>query len=216
MKQSLLTSLVASGVISATTFILAGPAQALSFKFTGSPLVRPQLEFTNENVTVTATATSVARQGKTREAAVFRGWGGLGVKNSPRDNTVQIDGSGWKDTLNLEFSQTVKLLTATFWDVQKNDDFSLTVDNQLRIVGDIPNYYGYGFIDFTHRYPDLPSGDLFAFGVTYKNDDYFLKSIHVHPVDVVPTPAAALPALLGMGAAAIRKKRTTAEDVQEA
>ena len=127
---------------------------------------------------------------------------GINVGNANRNFFGQIDGRGGDfEALLLEFEQNVKIVSATFTRVNSNnnDDFSLSVNGNNPIIGDIPldiispngNDWGTGTFNFN----DPLIGNLFAFSVTQNNDDYRLKSV---TFATVPEPTAIL-GLLSLG-----------------
>lgn len=183
---------LAAATLSVGTVLAASPAEALTIDFAGSLALNPD-PLSAGGITVTANAEPSGRN-------VIRTSNGLGVTFIPSLLDLdddQIDGLNLFgfETLNLLFSEQVNLLAATFTNVQTNDQFRLLVDDNQFIDADIP---GSGVFNFLTS----PTGTLFGFSATGLNDDYFLKSVEFTPV---PTPAL-LPAALGMGVAALRKK----------
>jgi hypothetical protein len=130
------------------------------------------------------------------------------------------------ETLQFEFGQLVRIVSATFTrlDIVPNgDDFTLAIDSISRVSGangDLgvnPFDNGNQFLDNGTRLvtfaglggltPAQLSGFFFDFGVQDNNDDYKLSQIVVEfGTDVVPTPAL-LPGLVGLGLGVIRRRR---------
>lgn len=207
MKKQLLTGVLAAGTLTVTAVLQAAPAQALVFDFGDSFDIEPSFSFSQGSIDVTATGAVASGSPRFVAQTGF----GLGVRSQRRDSN-QIDGLGPDETLNLEFSEQVSLVSATFSRVGFLDEFRLLVDGTQFIAADIPNSdplaslfdLDVGIFNFSPS----PTGSLFGFTVTDRNDDYFLRAVEVTPV---PTPAAVLPGLFGMGFAALRKKRQTDE-----
>lgn len=208
MKKKLLTGVLAAGNLTVTAVLQTAPAQALVFDFRDSFDIEPSFNFSQEGIDVTATA---AAPGPSR--VVVQSGVGLGVRLPSSGDNFQIDGLGPDETLNLEFSEQVNLVSATFSRVGFFDEFRLLVDGtqfvQANILGGNLSDTDIGIFNFSPS----PTGSLFGFTVTDWNDDYFLRAVEVTPV---PTPAAVLPGLFGMGMAAFRKKNQHQENAHEA
>ena len=198
-----LSTLAAAVSITAST-VAAAPAQALalSFDFAGPPnSVAPSFQFTNGSLSVIATP---------QAGNVVRNSLGLGVRNANTDNTDQIDGfttipaPQFTDRLTLTFNQSVKILSATFRSVGLTDDFRLFLDGSSVLDADIPggNLFDSDTGTFSFS-PSIAYSSVLGFGVTGSNDDYYLSGITVQPI---PTPAL-LPGLVGMGIAALSKRK---------
>lgn len=201
MKKQLLNGALIASALTTASFLGATPAEALSFDFGGPLRTVNQIDFVSGGINLKATG-SIAN-GASRK--VFQSNAGLGVSNSVINlDGNQIDGLGLDETLNLLFSEKVNLVSATFKAVSANDSFKLLVDGSEFMSADIP---GGGFFESFQpalfSFSPSPQGSLFGFSVTDFNDDYLLSAIEVTPI---PTPVA-LPGLLAMGWAAIRKKK---------
>jgi hypothetical protein len=194
--------LAATAAMTTGVAMTEAPAQALTLDFSaGTSSVSPLLEFNAGGINVKATATPSVF-GVSRK--VFQGSNGLGATftNSSLENN-QVDGLGLDETLNLLFSEQINLLAATFARVGTNDEFKLLVNGNQFISADIPGGNGSDTAIGKFSFSPSPVGTLFGFTVTDNNDDYFLKSVEFTPI---PTPAL-LPGLIGMGLAAIRKRK---------
>ena len=155
------------------------------------------LEFTVDGITLKATGTEGTANVNIRQILNNPNNGnpgGLGVRGSNLNG--QIDGRGGDfEALLLELDRTVRIVSATFTRVNSNnnDDFTLSVDGNNTISGDIPldiispngNDLGTGTLNFN----DLLIGNLFAFSVTENDDDYRLKSV---TFETVPEPTSIL------------------------
>lgn len=191
-----------TAALAVSSVVAVAPAQALTFNFSnGGARTGPnEIVFTDAPSGITATATGSAAGGVLGvvQDSFDRG---LGVRSRLFDSN-QIDGFGADETLNLSLSKKVNLVSATFGAVGFDDDFRLLVGGSQFLDADIP--FGNIF-----SFSPSPMGTQFGFTVTGFNDDYFLSAIEVTPV---PTPAAVLPALIGMGTAAFRKKKREGEE----
>ncbi|EKU98303.1 hypothetical protein Lepto7375DRAFT_7581 [Leptolyngbya sp. PCC 7375] len=212
MKNQLLTGALAAATLAVTSVVQATPVRALTFDFTGPEGVFPSLNFSQGDISVTATGTDLFF-----DRNVFQNNDGLGVTFSTSNlENNEVDGLGLDETLNLEFSEQVNLVSATFSRVGFNDQFRLLVDGNQLVQADIPNSDLFdSFFDLDvgiFNFSPSPTGSLFGFTVTDFNDDYLLRAVEVTPV---PTPAAVLPGLFGMGMAAFRKKNQNQENAHE-
>lgn len=160
---------------------------------------------------------------------------GTYILNGPRDNTHQVDGSGLNERLVLDFSMPVKILSATFSYVDKDDGFDFFFDkdgdNDLEWVFqgmDIPGGGSWPYIetfDFT-TLKDMYISDLFALGASiskcvkyrsngkckkYVSHDWKLKAVTVEKhIPEIPVPAALPLFLAGLGALGWAKRRRQA------
>ncbi|MBE9116004.1 PEP-CTERM sorting domain-containing protein [Lusitaniella coriacea LEGE 07157] len=194
-------ALATVGTAIATFAIESKPVQATTFFFSDFPSsVAPSFDFSKGDLDLTVTG-----QSTNGPRNVFQGLFGLGVKGG-RFDSPQIDGFGPDETLLLNFDKKVKILSATFSRVGRNDDFKLLVDGDTLVAADIPggNSWDLGIRNFNFRQfsPDN-KGFQFGFTVTGKNDDYFLKKVKVK---TVPEPATAL-GLLSVGALGVISRR---------
>ncbi len=136
---------------------------------------------------------------------VYQDYYGIGVYGGRRnDNSVELDGYGKDESLLFDFKEhTVRLVSAVFSRVGKNDDFEVYVDHNetplvsADIIGGNKWDTGFGYFNFLNL--DGNEGSKFEFTVQGKNDDYFLKSLKVEKVvEAVPEPAL----MLGLGSVA--------------
>lgn len=203
MINKILRGAVVAGAIATASIVSASPVEAATvFDFTGPSNGNagvPSLNFIVDGLTVTATGST--QDGDSRN--VTQGSNGIGVTNGgPLDS--QVDGFGPDDVLNLFFSESVRLVSATFGSSQANDEFQLLVDG-AEFFGTNGESTGSGPFIFN---PSPGPSESFGFTVTENNDDYFLQSL---VVETIPTPAL-LPGLIGMGAAALRRRRQEATE----
>lgn len=204
MNKRLLTRAIAATTLTLTTLCLAAPARALSFDLSRSSgrTAVPSILFPGENgLSLTVTADPTNRN-------VFQNKKGLGVTIDVKgDSDInEVDGNGVAETLILTFSERVKLSSAVFSRVQRNDQFQLFVDDNLVLNGTQNNFdisgRGHGRrVDFS----SMIVGRKFGFFAQQANDDFLLSSVDVTSV---PVPGAVLPGLVGLGTAVVRKKRT--------
>lgn len=216
MNKHFLNGALALGVSAIAAVVSIQPAEAMQVNigFGGSgpqpgnfPGV-PSLDFIDPVSGLKVTATATDETGTARN--VFQFNGGLGV-TTPGDlawngRSTQIDGFGPDEILNLSFDKTVRLISAKFGAVGRNDDFSLTVDDLLAGFADIPSNNIYTFAG-------TYISQEFGFSTRDFRDDYYLRSVKV---EIIPTPAAVLPALAGIGTAALRRKKREQEELQDA
>ncbi|NJL46659.1 MAG: PTPA-CTERM sorting domain-containing protein [Leptolyngbyaceae cyanobacterium SM2_5_2] len=217
MNRQFLTGALVMGVAATAAIVAPQPAEALEVNFGGSAgLFSP---VTVDGLTVNASGRTTG--GASR--AVVRRPLGIGIWNqsiSPEGggsllpDQLQVDGLGPDEVLELAFSSTVRLKAATFSILASdfNDEFTILFDGS-EVFSSLIRTVANGFGTTVQLPGTLPIGDAFGFSVTDANDSYFLKSLEV---EVIPTPAAVLPGLVGMGAAAFRKKKQVAEAAQDA
>lgn len=169
------------------TAVALDAAQAATFDLTGAKSIKSAFDLRSDGIDLTVTGFST----NPLPTGVKRTPSGMGVI-SVLDNSSKIDGKGAKDALNLMFSHTVELVSATFGAVDNRDEFTLFVDDLLVLFDeDIPSSKTYTFL------PDL-LGEKFSFAALEQNDNFYLKTVEVAKVDV---PESAL--MLGLGAVAV-------------
>ena len=206
MQNLSLKTAFASAVICAASLLQANPAHALTFDFAGisSSSVNPSLSFNQGGINLDITAGPAGRN-------VFQNNRGLGVTVAVRGDrdSNQIDSSGIilgeEERLNLQFSETVRLVSATFRNVQGDDEFRLSF-NGTNFDYALPRN---GRTPF--NFPTGTTDDLFAFIATGDND-FFLSAVDV---TAVPVPVAVLPGLVGLAAATIRSKKQSETDISK-
>lgn len=206
MKKQFLTGALFAGTLALGVIAQADPAEAITFDFDGST----GTSFTEGGLGVVATADATLGT-----PVVTNSSDGLGIRSSRFDTTpFQIDSIGPDESLNLTFDKLVKPLFATLKRVSVADDASVTLQSVTLDLteifsGDIPGggfFNGFeGTIAFNNS--TTPFGQVLTFGTNDGFDSYTLSSLEV---EVIPTPAL-LPGLLGMGAAALRKRKQEAE-----
>ena len=196
-------ALMAATGATVVTFVGGQAAEAVTFNFAGLDLA-PSLNFSQGGINVTATGAATNGSRLVSQVPVGLGvFGGLG-------DSLQTDGLGADETLQLAFNKQIRLISASFSRVGFNDDFRLLVDGDELVSADIPGGnildLGTGTFDFTSfALPDR-TGSVLGFTVAGDNDDYFLSAIEVEPV---PEPLTILGSLsaLGMGAALKKKQQ---------
>ena len=217
----LLTGAIFAGVVATASVGLPQPAQAvqLVYDFTslysGNTQNGESFELTVDGLTVEITATRVhTNTGNTQTPNVTIRQDGVGVAGSGGPG-IGHQGN-WVETLRLSFQgQSVHLLSVTFGSTKDNSSFTLNPWNGSEIIQaktreqmDTPNPE----FDFEQAgiVIDQRTGKIFDFSVPAlgTDEDYFLRALRVQ---VVPTPGAVLPGLIGLGTAAIRKKRQASE-----
>jgi hypothetical protein len=215
MNLKHLTGLSAAAALAAGT-VAAAPAQAgtFTFDFTNPTPVElaPSFTYSNGPLSVVAAAGSSGSVAQTAR--------GLGIYQGGLD-LLQIDRVGTNEVLNLSFNQAVRLVSATFGAVGRDDDFRLSIDSLVKLTGDIPGGTlfdtGSGTFDFVAALlPAARTGTVFSFDPIRNNDAYFIKGLTVETLPTaIPTPAL-LPGLIGVGAAALRRRQAEATSDAEA
>ena len=188
MQKFLLTTAIAVGM-TGLGGLQVQAATLFDFTRAGNPTDNPSNANATEfnylvdgiNLTVSGSA------GLAPNPLVTRRRAGLGVRATALDNTPQLDGVGFNETLTLEFDPEVFLLEATFARVDRNDQVTISIDTTTIFNGTIPQI---GTVDLTNS----PSGVVANFSVTDRNDNYFLSSVSVN---AVPEPLT----ILGAGSA---------------
>jgi hypothetical protein len=186
----------------ALTAFSAVEAKALPISFdfsTVAHVATGSLTYTVGGLSVTAAAGSPTALVNARVNAGDKNKGGLGVTNSPGDNGA-VDGFGFSDLLNLVFSHRVKLISARFAEVDKNDDYDFYTQAVFQWHRDLP----YNF--FVNNFGG-PVGTKFGFGASESNDDYRLRSITVSPIPLPGSLVMLITGLLGVGTLARRKSK---------
>ncbi|NJL46658.1 MAG: PTPA-CTERM sorting domain-containing protein [Leptolyngbyaceae cyanobacterium SM2_5_2] len=223
MKRSFLTGTLTVSAIATAAVISAQPAQALqivTYNFFGSNQHSSQLNFSPVGFpsafSVTATASRLNLQTNvSSDVNVAIRPQGIGVQGGPSGPEISkgiVGGHTLIETLRLNFNgQVVRLISATFGDGQNNDDFRLLKgDGTLIVEAKTKAQQNSATPTFNFAQANVNesarTGTIFDFTVPAlgTDDDYFLRSL---TVEVIPTPAAVLPGLVGMGAAAFRKKQ---------
>ncbi len=140
---------------------------------------------------------------------------GLGVEtdfNFFSDSSLQVDGFGGNETLNLSFSAPIVPQFATFTFVGGNDDVTIELDGST-LFSDTPiastppdfNFFGIAAIDIT----TAESGTLLSFSAIENNDSFFLKSVKVEDLSTgaVPEPLTIVGGAIALGfGGAMRRK----------
>jgi hypothetical protein len=214
-----ISALAATSVIAVT--VTTAKASATTFYLGNGinlPEIKSSVSYTEDGISLLATGTQ--NSGVSRN--IYQSTLGLGVTNS---NSVigsvlsgenQINGGiTLGETLKLNFSHTVKLLSATFSRVGTNDSFKMLVDGNQYISADIPdgNLLDLDISKFT--FTPSPTGKIFGFSVTDGNDDYLVKYVEVAKV---PEPASMLGFLAfgAMGAGSMIKRKQQQKTMVEA
>ncbi|MGB3300304.1 MAG: PTPA-CTERM sorting domain-containing protein [Phormidesmis sp.] len=198
--NSIRLGLATTAALAVTSVVAIAPAEALVFNFAGASRTQ-QSQFVFNESGISVTAKGFPNPGSNN---VVQNTSGLGVRSRPGILDIdQIDGRFPAEAINLSFSKTIRLISATFASVDSDDDFSLFLDGNFLGSAGIP---GGNIFDFS---PFSIVGDQLGFGTTDLSDDYYLSAVEVK---AVPTPAAVLPVLLGMGTAALRKKKHEGEE----
>jgi hypothetical protein len=184
-----LNSLVVAGAIVA----IGSPAQAalITFDLVGPNLIAPTLSYSDPSG-LSAISSGFSDSGKT--SFVSRNTSGLGVTTSASAGLINGD-----KTLQLEFNQVIKVISATFGSVNTNDDFLMTVGINY-VAAAIPGSAPFIFS------PLLSPGNVVQFSKFNTGDSYRLKTITVdYSPTAVPTPAM-LPGLVGLGLGVLRRR----------
>jgi len=212
MNKRFLTGALFAGTMAVSFVAQTDSAAAISLvdlDLTGAnPLITPgsnvpQLVIPLGNTEVTATITGFANAAR----QVSQNAAGLGVFGGGGDDP-EVDGFGPDETLQVLFSKEVTLTGISLANVGFFDELALFVDGAFFDDAFIPgpNIGDTGTGAFTLS----ATGTTFGFTVTDFNDDFLLSGLQV---EVVPTPAL-LPGLLGLGAAALRKRRKGAAEAE--
>ena len=197
----------------ALTFGATGAAQAASvFDFTSEPTGFASPAGFNDgslNLTVSGFIKGDDRAAGTpddvsRFVATVNGKG-LGVTKTKKVEEKRADGGDtsrkFDEFLTLAFNRSVRFVSASFSEFNKKGDVEF-VAGGFSQTNDLASTISYGGT----------VGNSFRFVTNGKNDEFYLSSV---TVEEVPTPAL-LPALLGMGAVAIRKRKSAVEESVEA
>lgn len=169
MITKLIKTLLACSFLGTSSIALAVP---VTFDFTGQP------NGVGDPLTYSVGGIDLEVNGLPDPRVAVDLRAGLGVKLlNTRDNN-QIDGSGPDETLLFSFSSVVELTNITFGNVQRNDDFTLSIDGVEVFNQDIP---GTGSPSVEIVSIDA-IGSIFGFSVQGNNDDYFIRNITVQAV----------------------------------
>lgn len=196
----------------AAALCIAGPSSAAiaTFEFAKSPGDWPyyyalpsSLSFSEGDLSLTVYGR--ARAGNTLvDGRVGQYSHGLGVTNSPHDNSHQVDSSGYEDFLEFVFSTPVLLREAEFSLVGSDDDFRYAWDSNLSGRINAGDSLGEEIdIPWDDTWGDDANEDFgssrylaWAIGAFDDCDEWKLKSLTVEYTSPVPLPAG-LPLLLG-------------------
>ncbi len=167
-----------------------------------------------DGITVKATATSRDDTNDPQQTAWIGQYSaGLGVTNLAGDGSDQVDGSGWTDTIWLEFNKEVTITHILFSYVEDDGDDVWLLDADGNEIGDY---------DLTQQSNNSPyyswlnlsgegvTGDTFGFNAPFRSDSWMLAEIKVEPHVIVPTPTAALAGSILLGGLALRRRRRRA------
>jgi len=202
--RTLFASLAVAGLLLGTGAAHAGSDYTF-IDFRGNDGHAYSHTFSEGGLSVTATGGSFDWDNKLVTDGVKVGqWShGLGVKNSPGDNSHTVDGSGWDDVLFLNFDSTVWLKRIYFGYTGK-DQVKVWTGDLAEVVGTYEfNYFGGGYY-----YVDLPgqgvAGNSFGLEAPTRRDSWKVAGVKAHPV---PSPVAGLAgmALLGLVVTARRR-----------
>ncbi|AFY38917.1 hypothetical protein Lepto7376_2646 [[Leptolyngbya] sp. PCC 7376] len=107
-------------------------------------------------------------------------------------------------------SELVQSISVVFSRVGFNDDFSFSVDGNV-ILPDT-DILGVGNNRVFSFDSSVPLGSVLRFRASNFNDDFTISKLTVYAVQQVPTPAAVLPVISGLFAAAGRRKDEESEE----
>ena len=222
-------AIATAGATIAFAAVDASSAQAgtLTYNFVGSSdTYAPSFSFTTSGVSLTATASSTAPDNKVSYSAIGLGVNAFAPRIPPTTtnlavpaiydiNPRQIDGNQWDETLWLDFGgQTVRLISATFGNVNVNDDLDLLVNGSTSLLHtNIQlNSTSSGltkFVNFTSLLSaSAATGTNFGFRATDDNDKFALLNATFEIVSVPePTATLGLLAVGAFGAAALKRKQ---------
>ncbi|MGF1480479.1 MAG: PEP-CTERM sorting domain-containing protein [Cyanophyceae cyanobacterium] len=207
-KNSLLAALTGAVCLSVGSGAF-NQANAVTFNFSGSGGFANSFTFTEEGLSVTATASNVTA-GETIDAQVTQNSAGLGVFAGDVDENLRVDGdlegssNGQTsiDTLDLTFDTEVFFSSATFTRIDSSDEFDLSIDDGETERSEL-NPVGNGTV--TVDFPSL-RGSTFSFSATDFNDGYRLQQVEAA---IVPEPLTILGAGTALGFGIAFKKRAS-------
>ncbi len=211
MKNTLKSLSIAVIGTAALTFG-AGTAQAASvFDFTSGPnSFNTSAGFSDGGLNLTVNGFTKGNDGvdgtsddMSRFVSTVNGKG-LGVTETKKLEDKRTDGGDmnrkFDEFLTLAFNRSVRFVSASFSDFNSRGNVEF-------VAGDLSQSNG---LASTVSYGGTV-GNNFRFVTNGRKDEFYLSSV---TVEEVPTPAL-LPALLGMGAVAVRKRKSALKGAEQ-